>query len=86
MLLAVLSLLSELLAVMYSSIAINKLVEVPSPPTAGVSDLISQKYELAWLGTNFHFLLGMMGFGLLVGNRVYIAFGNPVGNLLFCDS
>ena len=81
MLLAVASLLSELMAVMYSSIAINKLVEIPSPLTSGVSDLISKNFEVAWLGTNFHFLFGMIGFGLLVGNRVYLAFGNPVGKL-----
>ena len=77
--LAVTSLLSEIIAVIYSSIAINKLVEVPSPPTAGVAELISQHYELSWLGTNIHFLIGMMGFILLVGNRTYLMFGQTLG-------
>jgi len=82
-LLAVASLLNEIFAVTQASIAINKLVEVPSPPTSSVAELISkkQRYELLWLGTNFHFLAGMMGFGLLVGIKAYLMFGNPIGNL-----
>jgi hypothetical protein len=81
MIVAALSLLSEILAVTYSSIAINKLVEVPSPATAGVAQLIAQNHELAWIGTNVHFLLGMMGFGLIVGARAYFNFGNQVGKV-----
>jgi hypothetical protein len=80
-LLGVASLLSEIIAVTYSSIAINKLVELPSPLTTGVVELLRQKHEMAWLGTNIHFLFGMMGFGLIVGNRVFLEFGNPVGKL-----
>lgn len=80
-LLGVASLLSEIIAVTYASIAINKLVELPSPDTISVAALISQHHELAWLGTNIHFLLGMMGFGLLVGIRVYLVLGESVGTL-----
>ena len=76
------SLLSEIIAVTYASIAINKLVELPSPDTASVADLISKHHELAWLGTNIHFLLGIMGFGLLVGIRVYTVMGNRGGGNL----
>jgi len=76
------SLLSEIIAVTYASIAINKLVELPSPDTASVADLISKHHELAWLGTNIHFLLGTMGFGLLVGIRVYTVMGNKSGGNL----
>jgi hypothetical protein len=79
--LSVASLLSEILAVTYASIAINKLVEVPQPKTTGVAELIQQNHELAWVGTNIHFLFGMMGFGLIVGMRVYFSFGERVGNL-----
>jgi hypothetical protein len=80
-LIAVASLLSEVLAVTYSSIAINKLVEVPQPATATVADLISQNHELAWLGTNIHFLLGMMGFSLIVGARAFFMFGGSTGKI-----
>jgi len=81
-LLGVASLLSEIIAVTYASIAINKLVELPSPDTTSVVSLISQHHELAWLGTNIHFLLGMMGFGLLVGIRVYLVLGESVGTMV----
>jgi hypothetical protein len=83
MLLGVISLLSEILAVTYSSIAINKLVEVSQPATAGVAALIAQQHELAWIGANVHFLLGMMGFSLIVGSRAYFTFGNSIGNVSF---
>ncbi len=74
-LLAIASLISEILAVTYSTVAINKLAEVKFPPTSGVDDLISQHFELAWIGTNVHFLLGMFGFGLLVGNKAFLTYG-----------
>lgn len=80
-LMAVASLLSEILAVTYSTIAINKLVEVAQAPTAGVTELIANYHELAWLGTNIHFLLGMMGFGLIVGAKASLVFGNPIGKI-----
>jgi hypothetical protein len=79
-LLAGISLLNEILAVTYSSIAINKLVEITAPQTAGVSELIAQTHLLAWVGTNVHFLLGLMGFALVVGAKAYFAgFGTKVG-------
>lgn len=80
-LLASASLLSELLAVVYSSIAINKLTEIASPATSGVAELIRQHHELSWIGTNIHFIFGLLGFGLIVGGKAYFSFGNPVGKI-----
>jgi hypothetical protein len=79
--LGVTSLLSEVLAVTYSSIAINKLAEVDSPLTRGCAELIAKNYELAWIGTNVHFLVGLMGFGLIVGSKAYIANGPRIGKV-----
>ncbi len=81
MLLAIASLLSEVLAITYSTVAINKLAEVRFPPTAGVSELIVNHFELAWIGTNVHFLLGMFGFGLLVGSKAYFTYGSKIGKI-----
>ncbi|KAL3921127.1 MAG: hypothetical protein SGILL_002914 [Bacillariaceae sp.] len=79
-LLAGISLLNEILAVTYSSIAINKLVEIAAPPTTGVAELIAQTHLLAWVGTNVHFLLGLTGFALVVGAKAYFGgFGSKVG-------
>lgn len=79
--LGVTSLLSEVIAVTYSSIAINKLAEVESPLTKGCAELIAQHYELAWIGTNIHFLLGLMGFGLIVGSKAYFSNGVALGRV-----
>lgn len=79
-LLAGISLLNEILAVTYSSIAINKLVEISTPATGSVAELIAQTHLLAWIGTNVHFLLGLMGLALVVGSKAYFAgFGKAVG-------
>ena len=86
MILAVASLLSEILAVTYSSIAINKLAEVKSPKTTCVEELITRNYELSWVGTNVHFLAGLVGFALIVGARVYSKYGNPTGRIAICWS
>ena len=86
MLLAIASLLSEILAITYSSVAINKLAEVKFPLTEGVSMLISNHFELAWIGTNVHFLFGLFGFGLLVGTKCFFTYGPKVGKIAGCWS
>jgi len=78
---AVASLLSEIMAVIYSSIAINKIAEIAQPKTAGVAELIAEKHELAWLGTNIHFLFGMMGFALIVGSKSFFNVGADMGKI-----
>jgi hypothetical protein len=78
---AVASLLSEILAVIYSSIAINKIAEIAQPQTTGVAQLLAEKHELAWLGTNIHFLFGMMGFALIVGSKSFFLCGSELGKV-----
>ena len=60
--LAVVSLLNELIAIMYATVATNKLTEVPTAPAVSVFALIKRDYELQWIATNVHFLLGLLGF------------------------
>eukprot|EP00980_Cylindrotheca_fusiformis_P014968 scaffold4095_cov117-Cylindrotheca_fusiformis.AAC.25 len=78
---AVASVLSEIMAVIYSSIAINKIAEISQPQTRGVAELIAQKHELAWLGTNIHFLFGMMGFALIAGSKSFFLAGPELGKV-----
>lgn len=85
-LLAVASLLSEILAITYSTVAINKLAEIQFAPTASVSEFISKNFEFAWLGTNVHFLLGLFGFGILVGTKAYFLYGGRVAKIAGCWS
>lgn len=81
LLLGVASLLSEMFAVTYSSVAINKLAEIKFEPTQSVDELISKHFKLEWVGTNVHFLMGMLGFGLLVGSKAYFTYGAAIGKI-----
>ena len=71
-LVGVFSMYNELLAIVYATIACNKLAEVNHGPTASVDALISRECELAWIGTNLHFLAGLAGFGTMVGIKRYL--------------
>lgn len=71
---SVLSLSSELLCVIYATVASNKLVETTALPAKSVFELIRRDYELSWIGANVHFVAGLFGFLSLVGIRAYTLF------------
>jgi len=83
-LLAIASLLSEIIAITYSTIAINKIVELEAIPTKNVSQFIGTYHLLPWLGTNVHFLLGLFGLGFLAIAKSYFLYGSSVGNVAAC--
>ena len=64
----------ELLAIMYATVATNKLTEVASAPAASVFALIKRDYELPWVATNVHFMLGLFGFCSMVMLRALCIF------------
>mmetsp|Transcript_55902 Transcript_55902/g.131044 ORF Transcript_55902/g.131044 Transcript_55902/m.131044 type:complete len:181 (+) Transcript_55902:226-768(+) len=74
---------NQLLAITYSTIAVNKLTEVNRGPTKSVVELLARDYELPWIGTNLHFLAGLAGFGVMVGLRPSFNFGvsSPVARV-----
>jgi len=63
------SLVAALLAVVYSSVAVNKLTETTPHLAESVSHLLMRDYEQYWLGTNVHFLLGLLGAVAMIGIR-----------------
>ena len=71
---SVLSLASELMCIVYATVASNKLVETAVAPAKSVFELIQRDYELSWIATNVHFMLGLMGFLTMVGLRAYMLF------------
>ena len=78
-LLAVFSLSNELISVIYATAASNRLVETTIAPAASVFCLLERDFELAWLATNVHFLLGVAGAMIMVGMRVFLSFaGSPL--------
>lgn len=75
--LSVASLANELLAIMYATVASNKLTEVAvvvPPAVSSVFALIKRDYELQWVGCNVHFMLGLLGFVGMVLIRAYALF------------
>lgn len=84
MVVAILSLSAEIVAVIYSTIAINKLSETVVAPAASVTDLLKRDFELQWIGCNLNFLIGMLGFASLVGLRAWFAFGHKLGQVGLC--
>lgn len=70
-LIGVLSFSSELLVVVWATVASNKLVETHVEPAPSVWHLIERDYNLEWAATNAHFVAGMLGFLVLVAIRMY---------------
>lgn len=84
MLLAIVSLLNQVLAIVYSTVAVNKIAELAYEPTEGVAQFIEKYHELSWVGTNVHFLLGLMGFACLTLAKPYHIYGKNVGDIAAC--
>jgi len=61
---------SELLAVMWATVAVNTLTETAVAPAASVWHLLQRDCDLPWAAVNSHFVSGMLGFGLMILTRV----------------
>ena len=87
MVLSVASLANELMAIMYATVASNKLTEAAVRPATSVFALIKRDYELPWIGTNLHFMLGMMGFVGMIMLRALclfpVSFNSATAGLAF---
>ncbi|KAL7580994.1 hypothetical protein ACA910_005807 [Epithemia clementina (nom. ined.)] len=69
------SLLSHLIAIMWATVAVNKLTEVDVPKAKSVWDLLQRDHALSWVGVNSHFMLGMLSFTYVIGVRGYFMAG-----------
>ena len=85
---AVVALCSQLLSVMWATVAVNQLTEAKHVLTTNVWQLIQQDFQIEWVATNAHFVLGMMGFMWVIGTRAYFVanggrLGTSVAGLVF---
>lgn len=69
------SLSSHLIAIVYSTIALNKLAEVRGGPCRSVVELLVRDYELPWVGGNVHFLLGLLSTAAALITHAQLCFG-----------
>lgn len=79
-LLSVLSLANELMAIMYATVASNKLTETVTAPAESVFALIKRDYELPWVATNVHFMFGLIGFIAMIMVRVLTIYPKPLNS------
>ena len=63
---------SELLAVMWGTVAVNQLTEQMVLPSESVWQLIQRDVDLEWAAVNSHFVVGLIGFMYMVGIRGYV--------------
>lgn len=70
-LVAILSLLSELVSVIWATVAVNKLTETAIAPASSVWDLLQRDFDLPWSAVNAHFFMGMLGFAFMIGTKAY---------------
>lgn len=65
----------ELIAVVWSTVAVNKLNEAAVHPSMSLMELLQRDYELPWIGCNVHFIVGLMAFASLLVSYAYVSFG-----------
>ena len=77
--LATFTMMTELVTVVYATIAVNKLREMPHAPTESVFALMQQNYEMGWLGANVHFFSGLISLATMSSLSVWLHHGALVG-------
>jgi len=84
MLLAIVTLINEVLSMAYSTVAINKISQHAYPPLANVSELITRYLLLEWMGAGVHFVVGVLGFACLAVSKPYYYYGKNIGDVTTC--
>lgn len=69
--LSVVTLVTELIAVMAATVATNGLTERTIAPANSVWHLLQRDFGLEWSMVNAHFVIGMFGFLAMIGSRAY---------------
>lgn len=81
LLLALVTIGTELMTILWSTVSLNKLAEVAVAPSNGVMELLARDFELQWLGCNVHFFLGLCSLAAMTGFNVLINFGAALGRI-----
>lgn len=69
---ALASVTSELVVVLWAAVEVNQLTERAYAPALSVWDLIERDADLAWSAVNSHFILGIIGFTSMLWLRAYV--------------
>mmetsp|Transcript_12407 Transcript_12407/g.35725 ORF Transcript_12407/g.35725 Transcript_12407/m.35725 type:complete len:326 (+) Transcript_12407:88-1065(+) len=74
----VLSLCCELLTIVSSTAAIQKLAQAPQKSASVNSLLLNPEYEMYWVTCSANFLLGLLGMTCMLGIRVWVNYGSQL--------
>jgi hypothetical protein len=74
----VVSLLNQLVSIMWATVAVNQLIETNIAPAASVWALLKRDFDLEWAAVNAHFVLGMFGWCFLIGTRAFFQAGQGI--------
>lgn len=85
-LLAMACLSTELIAVLWSTIEVNKLYEISHAPTQSLMELLKRDYALSWLGTNIHFIVGLFMLMPMTAIFVWVNMGPGLGKVAVLGS
>lgn len=69
---ALISVTSELIVVMWAAVEVNQLTERQYGLSNSVWELIQRDCDLAWSAVNSHFVLGIIGFVTMLALRAYV--------------
>lgn len=69
--LALVTLSSQFLAVVWATVAVNQLTETKVPLSESVWHLLTNEYALEWAAVNTHFVVGMLGFMSTLATKLY---------------
>lgn len=78
-LLASFTLATELITIVYATVAVNKLREVVPAPSSSLMQLLQRDYEMGWLGVNVHFFAGLISLAIMSSITIWLNFGMQVG-------
>mmetsp|Transcript_29799 Transcript_29799/g.60903 ORF Transcript_29799/g.60903 Transcript_29799/m.60903 type:complete len:288 (+) Transcript_29799:265-1128(+) len=85
-LLGIAALSTELVVVLWSTIAFNTIHEVSHVPARSLLEMLKRDYELAWIGTNVHFILGLLIMPVMTALHAWVTWGADVGRIAALSS
>mmetsp|Transcript_59422 Transcript_59422/g.102336 ORF Transcript_59422/g.102336 Transcript_59422/m.102336 type:complete len:288 (+) Transcript_59422:263-1126(+) len=85
-LLGIVALGTELIVVLWSTIAFNKIHEVSHAPARSLLEMLKRDYELAWIGTNVHFILGLLIMPVMTALHAWVTWGVDIGRIAALSS
>lgn len=77
---------SELIVTCWSTVEVNKLQEIQRTPTRSLFELLARDCELAWIGCNVHFVIGLFLLPICTAINMWLTWGQGIGRIAALSS